>query len=520
MRGLFHQRAATALAAPFTAWTRPKSSMHDTIYESEISAFVPGFDEPKGFDRFDVIGGTIDLNRKTEGVVGGWYDAADWDRNQCHYVCAFDMLNAYEFAPAKFTDGQLNLPESSNGIPDLLDEVEWGIECWRRSQDDKGGVSGFIESSSHTAYDDPKLPYAFSRRTRWASLIYAAAAAQYARNVKPFNAEKAALFAKSAQRAWEFGIDPANCLGKITINAKRQRGRGEPYTLAWEETEAHILPFRVHAATQMQRLTGDPKYLANIGEIAAKAKAPFGWRFSHRDFSAWLYAELALNQDGKIPADVAATWRAFYVKTADEFLAQLALMPYRHTWPRHQDYWAGWGAMTVTNYNRALAIAWRLTGEEKYRDAIINNTDFMLGANPLGISWTTGIGYVYPIDFQHANSENDGIMDPVPGITVYGLNGGPSMHYRGRELVWTSLGADGKPVSFIKEANTQVPFYRRFSEHPSINTAQCEFTVHETMASTLFSTAVLLNEGWRPDDALKNRKPRRDDLLFGYWIMP
>jgi len=520
VRGLFHQRAATALDASHTAWHRPKSTMHDTIYEADLFAFAPGFDAPKGFEVFDVVGGSMDLTRKTEDVTGGWYDAADWDRNQSHYSCVFDLLNAYDFAPGKFTDGQLNLPESGNGVPDLLDELEWGLECWRRSQDAKGGVSGFIEASSHTRYNEEKHPYAFSRRTRWASLIYAAAAAQYARAVKPFSAERSARYAESAKRAWAYGTDPANSLGKVTIQAKRRRGTGEPYTLEWEEKEEHTLPFRVHAASQLHRLTGDPAYLADIGEMAARAKAPFGWRFSHKDFSAWLYAELALNQGGAIPAEVVEKWRAFYLKAADDLVAQLALMPYRHTWPRHQDYWAGWGALCVTNFNRALAIAWRLTGEAKYRDAIINNTDFMLGANPLGMSWTTGIGYVYPIDIQHANSEDDGIMDPVPGITIYGLVGGPSMHYRGRELAWDAPGPDGKPVPFLKEANRKVPFYRCYSTHPGLNTGQCEFTVHETMASTIFSTAILLAEGWRPDDALKARKPRRDDLLFGYWPMP
>jgi hypothetical protein len=111
-------------------------------------------------------------------------------------------------------------------------------------------------------------------------------------------------------------------------------------------------------------------------------------------------------------------------------------------------------------------------------------------------------------------------MDPVPGITLYGLNGGPAMHHVARGLLWDSKGPDGKPVSFLAEANRRVPFYRSWSAHPSANTAQCEFTVHETMASTIFSTALMLGEGWTPSAELKARGPRRDDLLFGYWPLP
>lgn len=520
VRGFYHQRAATALEAPFTAWTRPKSTMHDTVYECGHVAFPPHAGSPKGFEIFDVIGATLDRGRVTRDVVGGWYDAADWDRNQLHFSAVFDLLNAYAFNPEAFTDGQLRLPESGNGVPDILDEVRWGLECWRRSQSTGGGVSGFIETSTHPRYCDTNYPYAFSRRTRWNSLIYAAGAAQYARLAAPFDAPSSALYAESARRAWRFGVDPANSLGALEIPARKKRGTGDAYSYPWREEESHLLPYRVHAAYQMFRLTRDTSYLGGLGETAASALPPFAWHFSHRDFSAWTCAELALDPERALPPEVAARWRAFYVKEADGLVAQLAAMPYRETWPRHQDFWVGWGASNVNNFNRCLAIAWRLTGDAKYRDAIANNLDFMFGANPLGLCWTTGIGYAYPIDIQHANSEADGLMDPVPGLTIYGLNGGPAMHHRARELVWESKGPDGKPVPFIAPENTKVPFFRCWSAHPDVNTGQCEFTVHETMAATAFSTAVLLAPGWKPDQELLSRGPRRDDLLFGYWPLP
>ena len=238
------------------------------------------------------------------------------------------------------------------------------------------------------------------------------------------------------------------------------------------------MPYRVHAATQLHRLAGDVSYLEGIGDIASKAQKPLEWRFSNRDFSPWIYSELALNTDGAIPAEVVSYWKNYYIKEADKLVKQIADMPYRHTWPRKQDYWASWGALTVVNFNRCLAIAWKLTGKPEYRDPMANNLDFMLGANPLGMSWTTGIGFVYPIDFQHTNSEDDGIMDPVPGITVYGTTGAPAMHYTGRELLWENKNEEGTLFVFQKQENRDVPFYRRWSIHPGRNTGQCEFTVH------------------------------------------
>ena len=44
--------------------------------------------------------------------------------------------------------------------------------------------------------------------------------------------------------------------------------------------------------------------------------------------------------------------------------------------------------------------------------------------------------------------------------------------------------------------------------------------MHETCAAMMFSTAVLLDQGWSPSEALKKRGPRQDAYLFGYWPLP
>lgn len=528
MRGFYHQRAALELTEDYTAWTRPLSTMHDVMYETGFVNLPPHLvDMPDNYNRFDIVAATLDKSRKTEGVVGGWYDAADWVRTQHHYTCLFDMLYAYEFRPALFQDGQLHIPESGNGVPDILDEAAFGLEVWRRSQMADGGVSGMTEASTHPDFNAEDFPFGFSPRNRWNSLMYAAAGAQLARLLEPYDAERAAVYAQSARAAWAFGINPTNSLGHVVMDALKRRGDGDPYTVEWEERDEYILPYKVHAALELARLDNDPSLLASIGEWADAAHPPLQWRFSTRDFSIWLFAGLALGAHPAIPEDVIAHWRDFYLERADELLTQIEEMPYRKTWPRHQDFRAAWGAFTVTNFNRLLALAWQLTGEARYRNAIINNADFMLGANPMGMSWTTGIGYVYPIDIQHAHSDPrreplqwEGFMDPVPGITIYGLTGQPTMHRKARSLVWESPNGDEPPVSFIKEANRQVPFARRWSAHPTHNTGQCEFTVWETMAATAFTAALLLPEDWIPNESLKQRAPRREDLLFGRWHLP
>lgn len=518
-RALYHQRCGIALQAPYTAWPRIQCHTND-VYESAHIPWSCGteFKRPKDYQIFDVIGGSIDRSKATHGVRGGWHDAADWDRGIAHYAAAFDLLHAFDLRPGVFTDGQLNIPESGNGIPDVLDEAQFGLEVWLRSQRPDGGVSGMVETWTHPRIDDPNVAYAFSQRTRWSSLIFASAGAQFARLVKPFDAALSQRYADASLRAYRFGTDASRSLGKVTIPARRNRGQGAPYTYAWEETDDMVKPFVVQAALQLVRLTGDPACLRDIESLCKGNLAPYNWPNTYSDFSPWMKFGLAHDAPTGVPPALRDEWRAFFVRTGCELAAMGTNMPYRLTWPRHQDYWMGWGAGNFCNRGRALLIAYALDAQPAYREAAVQNFDYMLGANPLGMSWTTGIGQVYPVDIQHANSEDDGILDPVPGITIYGVTGG--MFNRLRNEGWQCPDGKGGSVVFCAPPAGGYPYFRSWSPHPSENTGQCEFTISETVAGTLFAAAMLVPPGWQPDAALKQRRPRPDGAVYGYYTLP
>ena len=164
-----------------------------------------------------------------------------------------------------------------------------------------------------------------------------------------------------------------------------------------------------------------------------------------------------------------------------------------------------------------VSAAFALSGNQKYRDAAILNMDYMLGANPMGMSWTTGLGYAYPVNIQHEVSMTDGIADPVPGITIYGITG--AMYSALRNTVWRSpAGVDTKDLIDFKVP--EVPLWRRWSCHPTLNVGQCEFTVHETISSTIFCSALLLSPGWTPPETLLSRLPRPSSALYGTYYLP
>lgn len=516
MRGFYHQRCGIAMATPFTAWTRPECHT-DPVYECEHIEFPMGLMAPKDYNRFDIIGATLDKSKATPNVRGGWHDAADWDRRSPHYTAIFDLLYAYEIAPHTFADGQLNLPESGNGIPDILDEALYGLAVWTQSMTESGGVAGHVETWTHPAIDGD-VDYAFSRRTRWDSLLYAAAAAQLSQLLQPFAPTISTTLTSKARMAYDFGSNPANSLGNATFHARRNRGTGEAYTVEWGEKDEPLIPFLIHAKARLYRLTGDKTYLDTMSQLLDAPIQPYRSPYSYLDYSPWVYFSLLYGPDSFIPAfQRKALVKKYFLDPADVLCDEMEAMPYRHSWPREKVRGLSWGTSDMCNPGRALFIAYALTGNPKYRNAALQNMDFMLGANPMGMSWTTGLGFVYPTEIQHEISQKDGVADPVPGITVYGITEGsyPTL----RNQVWSSPGGSMSkdPVAFLAP---QIPLWRRWSCHPSLNAGQCEFTIHETMASTAFCMAMALPDGWKPGARLKERKPREKAELHGHWYLP
>ena len=74
-------------------------------------------------------------NAATErDLRGGWYDAGDLNKYTSWTAGYVEtLLRAYAENPAIWTD-DYSIPESGNGIPDVLDEAKWGLDFLVRMQ--------------------------------------------------------------------------------------------------------------------------------------------------------------------------------------------------------------------------------------------------------------------------------------------------------------------------------------------------------------------------------------------------
>lgn len=88
-------------------------------------------------------------NPEAIGVKGGHSDAMDWDRHLAHVSNIYDMLLPYILTGGKsLNDDNLNIRESGNGIPDLLDEARNEVDFFLSIRDGEGYSQGVTNPSA------------------------------------------------------------------------------------------------------------------------------------------------------------------------------------------------------------------------------------------------------------------------------------------------------------------------------------------------------------------------------------
>jgi len=193
-------------------------------------------------------------------LSGGWYDAGDYNKYTpwtSNYVEA--MLLAFLDRPAAFTD-DYNIPESGNGVPDIIDEAKWGMDHLLRMQNADGsvlsvvGLAGKSPPSSTTAasYYGPA-----NALSGWASAkAFALGAQVFSRLGKHTYAD---TLINAALKAWNWAEAHPDSLfhnNNATYNSSGLAAGDQE-----DETDYNRLEYRSLAGMYLYELTGDSKYL-------------------------------------------------------------------------------------------------------------------------------------------------------------------------------------------------------------------------------------------------------------------
>ena len=517
-RGLYHKRCGIAKAQPFTAWT--SQACHSSVIRGRFPGNAGHYRkgrEARNYGFFDIKENPIEVKvfdlikeyqiykNETVTAPGGWHDAADYDRRPYHLRLVNDLATVYLMKSENFIDGQLNIPESGNGIPDILDEAAWGLKHLLAVQDKNGGVGTWFETTGHPGPgeglpDKDKRTYYVSAPSRNGTLEYASAASTLALALKKANAlREAEKYLTSAKKAWRFAMNPLNRL----VSWFRLKNRmifycEEPYLNA-----ENLL----RAGVNLYILTGDRSYIEPVLNEQKRIKNTFNKDFWRWQVLSWMILEL---HPVKELAHLQKEYRTVILKNAEKMLSeQETAYPYRTLWHAPHSVWVhamSWGNYHPLRRAATLIAAHKLTGEDKFLQGAYLANDFHNGSNAPGRTMTSGLGKVYPAAFLDLVSYADNIGEFVPGITPYG----------------NTFGLDRKAVEMVYKNNAdKLPIFRRYVNLEFLSVPSSEYSVWETIAPAAVTTGYLIEKPALPSVKLKNRKPAADfRKLPGYRALP
>ncbi|WAC46844.1 glycoside hydrolase family 9 protein [Asticcacaulis sp. SL142] len=194
-------------------------------------------------------------------LSGGWYDAGDANKYTswaAGYVTA--LLYAYFENPTVWGD-DYNIPESGNGIPDIIDEARWGLDWLKKMQDGAGGdaVLSIVGLGGGSPPSSITTPSYYGPASTSATLSTAGALALGAKILAGFPALStyAADLRIRAERAWTWAVANPNVLFQNNDAAYGSQGLGAGQQ---ETDDRGRLMAKLQAAIYLYALTGSSVY--------------------------------------------------------------------------------------------------------------------------------------------------------------------------------------------------------------------------------------------------------------------
>lgn len=378
-------------------------------------------------------------------VTGGWHDASDCLQYTTTSANAiYQMMFAYQSNPEAFSDNHLaDGTPGRNGIPDIVDEIYWGLkwldkmnpepgEMYNQIADDRDHVGMRVPNDDQADYGWGKGEYRpvwfcsgepqqrgkrgdKNKTTGVASTAgkFASDFAFGAKILKPFYPEFAEKIGAKAQAAYDAGVaKPGVCQTASVVS---------PYIYE----EDNWVDDMELAAYEMYRRTGDKKYRTEAIEYARREPVtPWMGADSARHYQWYPFMNMghyriAKNFGGKVSAEFIRNIRSgiqrVYERGKDH--------PFMFGIP------GIWCSNNLTSAMLTQCILYReLTGDTTYQEMEGSLRDWLLGCNPWGVSMIVELpkGGIFPtqphsfiINYKMGNTTG-GLVDGPVYATIFG----------------------------------------------------------------------------------------------------
>ncbi len=282
VRMFYYQRAGFEKTAPYAGadWT-DKPALMGKGQDSEAHSWLAKTDESQVRD-----------------LRGGWFDAGDLNRYTAWASgVVITLLHAFVENPSAFGD-DFNIPESGNGIPDLLDEVKFAIDWVVRMQNSDGSLLCVLGVDGVSPPSPATKPSYYGPPTTNASLM-AAAMFAYASKVYGARSESAlktfaADLKSRAVKAWTWADANPNVLYHNNDDSK-QAGSGGLASGNQEVDDATRAISKFQAAVHLYEVTGESSYKnfaeSNWTKVLGSA-GPTEWDMEKADMAVY-FAKLS-----------------------------------------------------------------------------------------------------------------------------------------------------------------------------------------------------------------------------------
>lgn len=415
LKGFYYQRCGMSLLPEF-AGVYQHASCHPA------DAFFHATAESTGFSL----------------VTGGWHDAGDYGKYVVNAgVSVGTLLMAYEEFPLKFADDGTGIPESGNGVPDLLDEVRYELAWLLKMQKSDGGIFFKVTKAQFEAFlmpqNDPLSPVRYIyEQSSCATGDFAAMMARAARLYRSHDSTFSDVCLAAARRAWGY-------LEAHPVIVPLGGFVNPPGTATGEYGDGSDTDERLWAAAELFETTGEKEfnqYYVQQAPGSGYITGPMSWgnvgALAHLTYLASAQPSADATVRSAVRQSLLGQCQYLLNSKRNSTGFQVALLPSEYVWGSNS------GAL---NAAVLLLLGFRESGTQAYEDAAADQLHYVLGANALFRSFVTGLGARPPLHIHHRPSESDGIPEPVPGL----LAGGPN-RYGGDPVLNALIAAGTSPA--------------------------------------------------------------------------
>lgn len=392
LKSFYINRASAAIKAEFAGPFERAAGHLDldvTVHESAASTEVP-------------TGTKISSSK-------GWYDAGDFGKYVVNSgISTYTLLSSFVHNQAFYKSLDGRIPESNDDIPDILNEAKWNLDWLYTMQAPDGGVYHKLTTLEWPGIempnDDKRERFVIGKTTS-ASLNFAATFAYASRVFSQQDQEliSSKNWLEAAEKAWLWAKANSDVYYVQPEDVKSGEYKDDDVRdeFSW-------------AAMELYLTTGKAEYLDYFQNNPVPLAAP-AWQ----NVSVLPLISIVNDGSAKTNKSLFEQAKGKLISLADDYLQHQKDSVFAVSMVNTDFVW-GSNSM-VLNKAWVLAEAYKLSSELAYRDAALGGIDYILGQNPLGISYVTGFGENSVKQPHHRASAADAIEAPIPGM----LAGGP-----------------------------------------------------------------------------------------------